>query len=499
MTGQELSAEIGYPRTTAACRSLTATTHPNLVSFASSTPTSNAHDISLANNTTNTSGGSLDANSLSDAAFQESVDDGIEAPIATTSEDLVVSLKADTCTSASQMSHASSAPNDTEIIVAGSLAIDLSCDYIPSEGYPNQGTPQHSTSNRAAITQSVGGVAQNIATTIHYLGSSVRLCSLVGDDSAGSAATAELKKRGLKTVGIIEREGYHTARYIAFNDSRKDLVLAMADMAIFERSSLDGKEERGIRRTEVRSQWQAHVDVCKPKWVVIDANWEIPALRSWIGTARFTGAKIAFEPVSAAKSERIFQIFRLTKPNNRFMVDLATPNVVELSAMHAAAKKRGYFGSSWRNMIDAMDIPKDSLADGRTIHRAIELLPCIPTILTKLGDQGVLMTQLLRPGDDRLTSKSSEPYILHRPGERNDLVGGIYVRLFPPVEKVPESEIISVNGVGDTFLGVLVAGLTQENPKRLEDLIDIAQRGSVMTLKSKESVSPQVATLRSEL
>ena len=73
------------------------------------------------------------------------------------------------------------------------------------------------------------------------------------------------------------------------------------------------------------------------------------------------------------------------------------------------------------------------------------------------------------------------------------------MRLFPPVETVSSDTIVSVNGVGDTFLGVLMAGLTKEKPKNIVELVDIAQRGSVMTLKSKEAVSPEISTLRSSL
>lgn len=71
------------------------------------------------------------------------------------------------------------------------------------------------------------------------------------------------------------------------------------------------------------------------------------------------------------------------------------------------------------------------------------------------------------------------------------------MRLFPPVERLSSHEIVSVNGVGDTFLGTLIAGLTKDKPKVIADLVDIAQRASVMTLKSTEAVSPQISTLRS--
>jgi len=497
IAGEDHSAENGYPRSTSASKKITATIDTASVSFASSRPISRVQYISSSNNTTDAPGGSVVANPLSDAASQQIlVDNSFQPLTATTSKDLPIIREADTSTTTSQTSQVLSLPNDTEIMVAGSLAIDLSCDYAPESSY-GPSVPQRSTSNPAAITQSLGGVGQNVATTIHYLGSSVRLCSFVGDDPAGLVAKHKLEERGLQTLGIIEKDGCSTAQYVAVNDSRKDLVLAMADMTIFEcQLSLDYKK----RVQEFRAQWQAHLYAPKLKWIVIDANWDQLSIRMWIKAGKLKGAQIAFEPVSAVKSTRLFGL--KGKPYSGrppFIVDLATPNLVELGSMHTAAKSMGWFSSRWKNILDAMGIPKGSSVEGGTIRQAIELLPYIPTILTKLGEQGVLMTQLLHPGDDRLTSKSSEPYILHRSDGKNALAGGVYVRLFPPVEKVPKNEIISVNGVGDTFLGILMAGLTKEHPKNLEDLIDIAQRGSVMTLKSKESVSPRVSTLHSEL
>lgn len=70
------------------------------------------------------------------------------------------------------------------------------------------------------------------------------------------------------------------------------------------------------------------------------------------------------------------------------------------------------------------------------------------------------------------------------------------MRLFPSVERV--DDIVSVNGVGDTLLGVLVAGLA--NGIGLgEKLINLAQRAAVMTLKSDKSVNPDLHILRDEL
>ncbi len=80
----------------------------------------------------------------------------------------------------------------------------------------------------------------------------------------------------------------------------------------------------------------------------------------------------------------------------------------------------------------------------------------------------------------------------------NSDVGGVYLRYFPAAEAVSKEEVVSVNGVGDTFLGVLVAGLAKSLPLDA-NLIHVAQKASVMTLKSEQAVSPDIASLSAEL
>ena len=65
--------------------------------------------------------------------------------------------------------------------MAGSVALDLSCDYA---GGGDAVSPALHTSNPAFIAQSVGGVGHNVALAAHKVSAEgkVRLCSLVGDD-----------------------------------------------------------------------------------------------------------------------------------------------------------------------------------------------------------------------------------------------------------------------------------------------------------------------------
>lgn len=354
------------------------------------------------------------------------------------------------------------------------------------------------------ITQTVGGVGQNVATAIHILGTRVRLCSVVANDLAGSGAIDLLAERGMETSGIINQgPGARTALYVAINDTKKDLVLAVADMKIME-----------DQEANFEALWKSYIEKSTAKWLVVDANWDPATLKKWILAGKASGAKVAFEPVSTAKSRRLFLASALGKPGvvPDHNVDLVTPNTYELSAMYAAAQDVELFErQDWWHVIDSLGlssmgsrdklvaITNTALVDKGFPQQSIKLLPFIPCILTKLGAQGVLMTQLLRPGDPRLTSPESAPYILSRSQGASDYIGGVFMRLFPPSEKLSDDQIVSVNGVGDTFLGVVVAGLAKETPKDITTLIDIAQKGSVMTLKSKEAISPEVSSLKTAL
>ena len=189
-------------------------------------------------------------------------------------------------------SESSQLVSSTEVISAGSLAIDLACDYKPESRSPEIQAPQLATSNPAVITQSLGGVGQNIARAMHYLGTSVRLCCAVGEDAAGFAALAMLNQSGMQVAGVQQiGGGARTGQYVAINDAKKDLVLGMADMKIQELVSEDFDK-----------MWKPQLELVRQvlKWLVVDSTWSPQAIRKWITAGKSLGAKVAFEPVSTA-------------------------------------------------------------------------------------------------------------------------------------------------------------------------------------------------------
>ncbi len=460
------------------------------------------------------------------AALTAGPSDDVKRAIAAVQKELSIGGDASTA-SVSTKSEAPTGAPGVHVAVAGSLAWDSSCDPIPppapepplpassdgltidSSGSLPQGPQQH-TSNPAVIGQDVGGVGHNVAYAAHLLGASVRLCSVVADDLCGQQVLRSLKARGLPTSDIQtfshQETGLNTAQYVAFNAADKNLVVAAADMRIME----------SLLVPHTYADWQVKFFRAAPRWLVVDGNWHPTTLQRWIRMGQRIRAKILYEPVSAVKAPRIFTDAPLKRrrffPNHQ--VDIATPNALELSAMFQAAqafRRRAHDeypnqlidpNLAWMENIrpDPKQLARltgEELVEQEVPQQSIALLPYIPTVLTKLGPQGVLLTQLITTEDPRLQSDNVvawNPYTL--PG----LVAGVYLRLFP-AEIVPEAEMVSVNGAGDTFVGTLVAGLAMsgQRPSAVESFIPIAQRASVLTLKSNHAVSPRLGMLQDDL
>src|SRR3954452_10085212 len=104
-----------------------------------------------------------------------------------------------------------------------------------------------------------------------------------------------MDEEGLDTNGVIkltpsgpnDPESSRTAQYVAVNDKNKDLVLAMADMDIFNNPT--------INQHLSKLPEYPHL-----KWVVVDANLHSSIATKLLHKYSTLSIKTVFEPVSAA-------------------------------------------------------------------------------------------------------------------------------------------------------------------------------------------------------
>ncbi|HEX7983604.1 MAG TPA: carbohydrate kinase [Duganella sp.] len=96
-------------------------------------------------------------------------------------------------------------------------------------------TMQLGTSNPATAEEVYGGVARNIAENLARLNLPTALLTALGDDGAGRALQDHAERAGIDTRGSLTLTDTATGTYTAILDERGELVVALADMALYDR------------------------------------------------------------------------------------------------------------------------------------------------------------------------------------------------------------------------------------------------------------------------
>lgn len=94
--------------------------------------------------------------------------------------------------------------------------------------------PVPGASNPGVARTSPGGVGLNVARDLARLGERVRLVSRVGADTDGAAVLAAIRADGIDTRGTLTSADARTATYRAAFDHTGDLIIGIADMAVFD-------------------------------------------------------------------------------------------------------------------------------------------------------------------------------------------------------------------------------------------------------------------------
>jgi len=179
--------------------------------------------------------------------------------------------------------------------------------------YQSRAPPLAGTSNPVSASGSAfGGVARNVAESLARLGVSAGLVSLVGEDEAGRALSADLRALRV-TTRLVAVDGQRTAEYVAVLQPSGELAFGLADMAIldaFTPSLLD-------------KVWPL---LSAADWVFADCNLPGATLAHLIEQRRVIGGfRLAIDAVSTPKAKRL--------PDELAGVDLLFANLDEACAI----------------------------------------------------------------------------------------------------------------------------------------------------------------------
>ena len=90
------------------------------------------------------------------------------------------------------------------------------------------------TSNPARQDEAFGGVARNIAENLARLGAPVSLTTAIGDDASGRALLAHAEAAGIDMRHTLTLDNACSGTYTAVLDEHGEMVLALADMALYD-------------------------------------------------------------------------------------------------------------------------------------------------------------------------------------------------------------------------------------------------------------------------
>jgi len=167
------------------------------------------------------------------------------------------------------------------------------------------------SSNPVRLSTGWGGVARNVAETLVRLGAPVGLVSRVGADAEADRLIEALAALGIDTALIARVPGAATASYTALLDPAGELVVGLADMAIY-----DGMDAAFF--APLRPGLAGHA-----AWFV-DANLPADGLAALLAE-KPAGTLVAADAVSVAKAPRLAEVLP--------RIDLLFCNVAEAAAL----------------------------------------------------------------------------------------------------------------------------------------------------------------------
>lgn len=176
----------------------------------------------------------------------------------------------------------------------------------------SKGTLQFGTSNPAVVTESPGGVARNIAENLGRMGVFPNLITMVGQNESGEEILTHCSAVGVDTSQSIRLEHHNTGTYTAVLDANGEMVVALADMEIYD----------GFSRERIDVRW--HV-LKASDMVVVDTNLPKESLDHLIRRCRDENVRLCVIPVSSPKALRL--------PNDLKGVAILVANMDEASAL----------------------------------------------------------------------------------------------------------------------------------------------------------------------
>jgi pseudouridine kinase len=155
----------------------------------------------------------------------------------------------------------------------------------------------YGSSNPVKTSTTWGGVARNIAENLARLDVPVRLISRVGLDNFGDSVLNRLNLFQIDSTGVTRSTQFPTATYNAFIDMSGEMILAAADMEIYNE----------LTPSLIELQWKEIPNANEVEIVVVDSNLPQASLEYLAGRLP-PQVQIWATPVSIPKVNRFSSV-----------------------------------------------------------------------------------------------------------------------------------------------------------------------------------------------
>lgn len=191
------------------------------------------------------------------------------------------------------------------LVCIGASNIDFKY-YLP-------GPVVYHTSNPVTSTKCYGGVARNVAENLGRLNRRIKLISFIGEDDAEADAMMKYTRDAGVAVDWVQKiSNQATGKYIAILDQKRDLVIGLADMQIYDEISWN--------------MLQPHLlSLPKETMIFSDTALSVSVLREMVRYCAKERYFLALDLVSVAKAKKI--------PKDLTGVQLLIGNVSEIESV----------------------------------------------------------------------------------------------------------------------------------------------------------------------
>jgi len=193
---------------------------------------------------------------------------------------------------------------------------------------------QMGTSNPASAEEVYGGVARNIAENLAGLGTPVALLTVLGDDAAGRSLVQHAEEAGIDTRGSLRLSDTCSGTYTAVLDEKGEMILALADMQLYDEMTPAFLESRAPQRAAAAL-------------TVADLNLPREAVASLLADAQRDSVPLVIVAVSQPKMARLpedlngLRLLILNRGELETRVGRALPQAADIAAACAEVRAQG--------------------------------------------------------------------------------------------------------------------------------------------------------------